>query len=118
MRERKGLMSHHQNVIAHSRGRWTGQEILDVLTQHRDELRAMGVRKIGLFGSYQRGTPNTDSDLDFLVVLDQPSFDGYMDVKFFLEDLFQCKADLVLEKTLKPRLRPYILAEVEYAEGL
>ena len=41
-----------------------------------------------------------------------------MDVKFFLEDLFQCKVDLVLEKTLKPRLRPYILAEVEYAQGL
>jgi predicted nucleotidyltransferase len=98
-----------------ARRRWTAREIL---ARQRDELRGMGVRKIGLFGSYRRGTPTDDSDMDFLVTLEQPSFDGYMDVKFFLEDLFQCKVDLVLEKTLKPRLRPYILAEVEYAPGL
>ena len=94
------------------------EEILDTLARHRETLRMMGVRKIGLFGSYRRGTPTADSDMDFLVTLEEPSFDGYMNVKFFLEDLFQCKVDLVLEKTLKPRLRPYILAEVEYAPGL
>ena len=98
--------------------RWTRREILDLVAQHRDELRAMGVRKIGLFGSYRRGTPTAGSDMDFLVTLEEPSFDGYMDVKFFLEDLFQCEVDLVLEKTIKPRLRPYILTEVEYAPRL
>jgi hypothetical protein len=100
------------------RHHWTARDILDTLAQHRETLREMGVRKIGLFGSYCRGTFTADSDMDFLVVLEQPSFDGYMDVKFFLEDLFQCRVDLVLEKTLKPRLRPYILAEVEYVPGL
>jgi len=98
--------------------RQTAQEIMGTLAQHREVLRTMGVRKLGLFGSYRRGTPSSDSDMDFLVVLERPSFDDYMAVKFFLEDLFQCKVDLVLEKTLKPRLRPYILAEVEYAPGL
>jgi predicted nucleotidyltransferase len=98
--------------------RWTAQDILDALSQHREELRAMGVRTIGLFGSYCRETPTASSDMDFLVTLEEPSFDGYMDVKFFLEDLFQCRVDLVLEKTLKSRLRPYILAEVVYAPGL
>ncbi|HEC34002.1 MAG TPA: nucleotidyltransferase [Chloroflexi bacterium] len=105
-------------TVAVGRHRWTARKILDTLARHRDELRAMGVRKIGLFGSYRRGTPTADSDIDFLVTLEEPSFDGYMDVKFFLEDLFQCKVDLVLERTVKPRLRPYILAEVEYAPGL
>jgi len=38
---------------------------------------------IGLFGSYRRGTFTTNSDMDFLIVLERPSFDGYMDVKFF-----------------------------------
>lgn len=97
---------------------WSKPEIMDTLVQHREMLRAMGVRKIGLFGSYRRGTPRADSDIDLLVVLQQPSFDGYMSVKFFLEELFQHQVDLVLEKTLKPRLRPYILAEVEYVPGL
>ena len=95
--------------------KWTAQRILDLLAKHRDELRAMGVRKIGLFGSYLRGNPTSGSDIDLLVTLENSSFDAYMDVKFFLEDLFQCKVDLVLEKTLKPRLRPYVLAEVKYA---
>jgi hypothetical protein len=40
-----------------------------------------------------------------------------MNLKIFLEDLFLCKIDLVLEETLKPRLRPYILEEVIYASG-
>lgn len=103
---------HHDTV------RWTREEIMGLLDQYRDKLRAMGVRKIGLFGSYRRGTSTAGSDMDFLVTLEEPSFDSYMEVKFFLEDLFQCQVDLVLEKTLKPRLRPYILTEVEYAPRL
>lgn len=96
----------------------TAQEILNVLAHQRDRLRRMGVRRLGLFGSYRRGTPTADSDLDFLVVFDHVSFDRYMDLKFFLEDLFQRKVDLVLEHTIKPRLRPYILAEVQDVPGL
>ncbi len=97
---------------------WTPQEILDLLCQYRETLRGMGVCKIGLFGSYRRGTASPESDIDLLVTLEQPSFDRYMEVKFFLEDLFQRKVDLVLEPDLKPRVRPYILAEVEYVPGL
>ena len=98
--------------------KWTAQSILDILAKHRDELRVMGVRKIGLFGSCLQGSPTSGSDMDFLVTLGNSSFDAYMDVKFLLEDLVQCKVDLVLEKTLKPRLRPHVLAAVKYAPGL
>src|SRR5206468_1733429 len=94
---------------------WTRQEILDTLVQHRAALHNMGAQKIGLFGSYIRGTATPESDMDFLVVLNKSSFDSYMDLKFYLEDLFGCKVDLVLEKSIKPRLRPYIMAEVVYA---
>jgi predicted nucleotidyltransferase len=75
----------------------------------------MGVRKIGLFGSFKRGQARRKSDIDILVVLEKPTFDSYMEVKFYLEDLFERKVDLVMEETIKPRLRPYILNEVEYA---
>ena len=67
---------------------WESSEILRILEQNSTQLRQMGVRKIGLFGSYRRGTPASESDMDFLVVLERPSFDTYMDLKFFLEDLF------------------------------
>jgi uncharacterized protein len=97
---------------------WTGPEILRTLHMQREELHRMGVRRLGLFGSYLRGTAKPDSDMDFLVVLERPSFDDYMDVKFFLEDLFQRQVDLVLEDNLKAGLRPYIMNEVTYVPGL
>lgn len=97
---------------------WAGKEILQTLATHRQELHQMGVRKLGLFGSYLRGTAKPDSDMDFLVTLERPSFDDYMDVKFFLEDLFQCQVDLIIEENLKAGLRPYIMSEVTYVSGL
>jgi len=57
-------------------------------------------------------------DLDFLVEFDQKSFDAYMDLKAYLENLFGCPVDLVLANTLKPRLREPILNETIHAPGL
>ncbi len=39
-----------------------------------------------LFGSVLHDAADADSDVDILVELDQPAFDSYMDLKFFLED--------------------------------
>ena len=97
--------------------RLTAPTILKTLEEHKDDLRRMSVLKIGLFGSYRRGTPGSSSDMDFVVTLEKPIFDAYMDLKFFLEELFGCPVDLVMEETIKPRLRPYILDEVVYATG-
>ena len=91
--------------------------ILDALSENAHKLRALGVVRLGLFGSAARNEIGEESDLDFLVVLQKKSFDSYMDLKFFLEDLFERKVDLVLEDTLKPRLAPYIREEVVRAEG-
>lgn len=97
---------------------WTATEVLAELTRNHTHLQALGVRSLGLFGSYRRGTPRADSDMDFLVDLAPPSFNGYMDLKFWLEATFSHPVDLVLVDTIKPRLRPLILSEVVYAEGL
>jgi len=58
--------------------------ILSTLEEHQNELSQRGARKIGLFGSYSRGRFSSRSDLDFLVELEELSFDRYMNVKFFL----------------------------------
>jgi len=49
--------------------------------------------------------------LDFLVEFKKNSFDAYMDLKIFLEELFECKVDLVLADSIKPRLCETILKE-------
>ena len=89
--------------------------IIKTLAKNKPVLAKMGVRKIGLFGSFKRREARQKSDIDILVVMENPTFDTYMEVKFYLEDLFGRKVDLVMEEAIKARLRPYILNEVEYA---
>lgn len=95
----------------------TREEVLKRLQDNQQVMRRLGVRRLGLFGSIARGEGDADSDLDFLVELERNSFDAYMDLKFFLEDLFQRPVDLVLADTIKPRLRNDILKEVVYVSG-
>jgi len=94
----------------------TSIEILTVLKNHREELSTrFSVRRIGLFGSILRGSASEKSDVDILVELAQPTFDHYMDLKFFLEEQLGRPVDLVLADSLKPRLKPIIAREVAYA---
>lgn len=95
----------------------TSQDILDAIVANGETLRRLEVRRLGLFGSAARGEATPTSDLDFLVEFERKSFDGYMDLKFFLEDLFGRPVDLVIKETLKPALRDPILKDVVYAPG-
>jgi predicted nucleotidyltransferase len=71
-----------------------------------------GVKSLGLFGSLARGEASSRSDIDILVEFDTPSFDHYMDLKFYLEERLGRPVDLVLKGSLKPALRERILREV------
>jgi uncharacterized protein len=95
-------------------------EILQILARHRDAIRGFGARRLGLFGSQARGEASAKSDLDFLVEFEPgaKTFDSYMDLKEFLEELFGQEVDLVVSEGLKPRLREGILRETVYAPGL
>ena len=79
--------------------------------------RRFGVRKIGIFGSFARGEEKDGSDIDILVEFkdNYETFDNFMDLKFFLEDLFNRKIDLVTMDALRPQLKDDILQEVIYA---
>ncbi|WFN35281.1 nucleotidyltransferase family protein [Methanogenium sp. S4BF] len=98
----------------------TAENILRELAGNEMRIRDLGVRRIGLFGSFVRDEAREDSDIDILVEFDEGrrSFDSYMDLKFFLEDLFRRKVDLVDRDAIKTGLRPYILRSVRYAPGL
>jgi hypothetical protein len=92
------------------------EDILSFLRQHREEIRKkFSVKRIGLFGSVLHEAEDASSDVDILVEFEQPTFDHYMELKFFLEDSFGRPVDLVLADSLKPRLKPIISQEVTYA---
>ena len=84
--------------------------ILDLLNNHRDDFASrFGARRLALFGSAARDELREGSDIDVLVEFDGPAtFDRYMGLKDFLEDLFGAKVDLAAEAMIKPRLRRHI----------
>ena len=101
---------------ASEQGMLSKEAILGFLRERKAELeQRFAVRRIGLFGSFARDVPDQTSDVDILVELTEPTFDHYMDLKFLLEEQFQRPIDLVLADTVKPRLKPIISREVEYA---
>ena len=94
------------------------ESIKQALVDNRETLRKYGVKHIGLFGSYVRGTATAESDIDFLVELERVTFDDYMGLAVFLEDLFEKNVDLVTPTSIKPGFKPYIEKEVEYVTEL
>jgi predicted nucleotidyltransferase len=91
------------------------REVIQRLTDHRQELARFGVKSLALFGSVVRDEARPSSDVDILVEFDgQTTFDRYMDLKFYLEQLLGCRVDLVTRKALKPQLRPVVESEALY----
>jgi predicted nucleotidyltransferase len=97
--------------------RKTAQEILNLVELNRDAIKRFGVRRLGLFGSHALDEGKKGSDLDFVVDLQEKTFDNYMDLKEYLERLFNCPVDLVIIDAIKPRLKTIILNETLYAQG-
>jgi predicted nucleotidyltransferase len=93
------------------------ETILQTLERHRSELQQLGVRRLGLFGSYLHDRPRAGSDVDLLVRFDRPCFDSYMDTKLLLEQLLGRDVDLVTEEALKPAVR-YVRDQAAYVPGL
>jgi len=91
--------------------------ILRKIEENIDVIKSYGVKRIGIFGSTVRGRRKSKSDIDILVEFQhgKKTFDNYMELKFFLEELFKRKVDLVISESIKPELRPYIMKSVRYA---
>lgn len=91
--------------------------IIDILKSHEREIKEkFGVRRIGLFGSFARGEQKDTSDVDILVEFEEPTFDNFMNLAFFLEDLFGRRVELVTPDSLSPYIAPYVKKEVVWAD--
>nr|WP_297493348.1 nucleotidyltransferase family protein [Persephonella sp.] len=72
-----------------------------------------GVKNLYIFGTYVRGEQTPESDIDILVEFEKgkKTFKNYMGLKFYLEELFRRKVDLIIKEAVKPRLKKYIYEE-------
>lgn len=78
-----------------------------------------GVKRIGIFGSFARGEQKRSSDVDVLVEFaeGQATFDNFMQLVYYLEDLFGRKVDLLTVGGIDKYLRPRVESEVIWVEG-
>jgi len=89
------------------------EEVLPLLRER------FGVAKIGIFGSTARGDDRPESDVDVLVEFapGQTTFRNFMELAFYLEDLFGRRVDLVTDQGLSRYLRPYVEQEVIWCDA-
>jgi predicted nucleotidyltransferase len=92
------------------------QQIEQALRDHADSIRAYGVIRLGLFGSFSRGQQHEDSDVDLLVEFAEgtKTFDHFMGLADLLEGILGRRVELVTPESLSPYLGAHILEEVEY----
>jgi uncharacterized protein len=84
-------------------------DVLTIIAGHKDELRRHHVATRSVFGSVARGEARPDSDVDLMVEFDRTAtFELYLDLKEFLEEVLGHPVDLVTSKSVRPRLRPFI----------
>ena len=64
----------------------------------------------------ERGDKTSLSDVDILVEFmpEKHTFDNFMEVAFFLEEILGHKVELVTPEALSPHIGPHILREVEH----
>jgi predicted nucleotidyltransferase len=95
----------------------TKEDIFRRIRENHRAIRSLGVRRIGLFGSFVKGEQRPDSDVDLLVDFEPlgKTFDHFMELSFLLEEALQRRVELVTPESLSPYLGPTILGEVEYA---
>lgn len=90
----------------------------ETIQQKREEILGIaakyGAYNVRLFGSVVRGEADEDSDIDILV--DMESGRSLLDLGGLLmelQELLQCRVDVVTERGLRSRLRDHVLAEAK-----
>jgi len=92
-------------------------ELTEKLRSHTSEIKKrFKVKEIGIFGSQIKGKAGKRSDIDILVEFEEggETFDNYMDLRFFLEEIFHAKVDLVMKNVLREEIKEDILSGVVY----
>jgi len=90
--------------------------IADLLTCKRPEILRLaqehGAHNVRIFGSVARGKAHADSDIDFLVEMDNGrSLLDLIELSQDLETLLQRKVDILTDQGLSPYLAQRIYAE-------
>lgn len=79
----------------------TRNGIINALKAHHDELQKYSVKRMGLFGSYAKGASHKGSDIDLIVEFEEPTFDNFLNLTSYLQNLFGKKVELLTREGVK-----------------
>jgi predicted nucleotidyltransferase len=93
----------------------TREDAVERLVASERDIRALGVRRLALFGSVLRGEARADSDVDLLVQFSPgaKTFDRFLALSDLLEERLGRRVELVTTEALSPFIGPRILAEAQ-----
>ena len=91
--------------------------VVRLLSEHATEIRELGARRVGAFGSFVRGEGTADSDVDVYVefVPEHRTYDNFFALHELLERIFGRGVDLVTDQALSETKARLILPTVQYA---
>lgn len=90
------------------------QDVEFIIKKNENELRAMDVKEIYIFGSVARGEAKEKSDVDCFVVFEKSAKVGFFKLaklQLFLEQILKTTVDLGTKKSLHRDLKEQILKE-------
>lgn len=97
----------------------TKDTIRRILLENRSLLRQHKILKLGLFGSHARGDASENSDIDLLIETERGvDLISVVDLELKLSDVLGRKVDIVSVRGLNKHIKPYIMKEVEFVEGI
>jgi len=80
----------------------TQKGVIEILREKQPYLRDnFGVKKIGLFGSFAKGTAKKDSDIDILIEFVQPIGLKFVKLAEYMEKLLDKKVDILTPEGIK-----------------
>ena len=90
-------------------------EVIATLRAHERELKALGIVRLGVFGSVARGEDTEESDVELMVTFDEAQRHSALDeirLKRHLTSLLGTDVDLAFEPLQKERFRARVEREL------
>ncbi len=93
----------------------TKEKITDILSEKTEYLASeYGVKRIGLFGSYAKGTSiEPTSDVDIVVEFDHPIGFKFMELADYLEEILGKPVDLLTESAIQGIRHPKVAEAIK-----
>jgi len=92
------------------------KNILDSLQANKQKFKSLGIKQLGLFGSFVRNQANDTSDIDILIVFEKgkKNLNNLLSAHEYLEALLGRKTELITEEAMSDYFKKSISNEIEY----